>query len=397
MTRTALNLVHEIFQQLRWRRFPLGAPDLAALRSALAAGFGWSSSEAFRELLVALWAKSAREAEIIRSLFARLPWPEAWTGARIASQSAPPPGAVVQPQPHDAHPSAADPPEPARPESTALPPPATQGTGSLPPLTLPGIDASDARLILVEQYPLSNREVAQAMRRLRRPLRIGPPVELDINATIQHTANAGIGLPPILVPARRNTSRLLMLLDVEGSMVPYMPFVRLFCESVLEAGWLQQVHTYYFHDLPTDSADRSVLLDLDELQLHPQLDPILARIEPSSAGVVFEDETLTVPVQLPARFQTLPTETVALIVSDAGAARGRTDASRLVDTLSFIKSLRTKVRAFVWLNPVPQPLWAATNAAQLSRHIPMFPLDRRGLELAVNVLRGQPARLERPL
>ncbi len=60
MEPTPFDLVRELFQQLRWRRFPLGVTDLAALRNSLAAGFGWSSSEAFRELIVALWAKSAR-------------------------------------------------------------------------------------------------------------------------------------------------------------------------------------------------------------------------------------------------------------------------------------------------------------------------------------------------
>jgi len=63
----------------------------------------------------------------------------------------------------------------------------------------------------------------------------------------------------------------------------------------------------------------------------------------------------------------------------------------------FVKGLRSEVRSVTWLNPVPQPLWKGSNAELLARHIPMFPLDRMGLEQAVNVLRGQPARLERPL
>ena len=144
-------------------------------------------------------------------------------------------------------------------------------------------------------------------------------------------------------------------------------------------------------------ADRSALLDVVGQGLHPKLDSILGQIEPVADGDLFEDEALTVPLRLADQLQRLSAEAVALVVSDAGAARARKDVTRLLDTLALLKGLRTKVRAFVWLNPVPQALWAATNAAQLARHIPMFPLDRRGLELAVNVLRGQPAKLERPL
>jgi len=388
-------LVHDLFQQLRWRRFPLGVPDLAALRDSLTAGFGWSSREAFRELIVALWAKSTREADVIRALFARLPWPEDWVALQMSHTLAAPPGAVAQPT---LSPMAGGVPAEADGGlAPATPAPVTQRLGSMPPLTLSQVDASDARLIFVEQYPLNSREVAQALRRLRRPLRIGPPVELDVAATIARRARAGTSVPPVLVPARRNTSRLLMLVDVAGSMVPYRPFVNLFVESVLEAGWLQQVSLFYFHDTPAVAADRSVLLDLEAPGLHPRLDPVLAQIEPVVAGDVFTDEAMTQPAQLRDTYHALPADTVAFIVSDAAAARSSIDTVRLLDNIAFLKGLKTRVRAFAWLNPVPRELWARSNAAQLARHVPMFPLDRRGLEQAVNVLRGQPLPLERPL
>ncbi len=54
-------------------------------------------------------------------------------------------------------------------------PPIVQRLGSLPILSLENVDASDARLLFVEQYPLSSREVAQALRRLRRPPAHRPP------------------------------------------------------------------------------------------------------------------------------------------------------------------------------------------------------------------------------
>ncbi len=188
-----------------------------------------------------------------------------------------------------------------------------------------------------------------------------------------------------------------MLLDVGQAMAPYRPFVSLFRESVLEAGWLQQVQTFYFHDAPFEGTDHSLLFELDENELYPRLDPVLSRIEPASTGELFKDEALTEPVSLADALQSLAAETVALIVSDAGAARNTLDATRLLDTLAFLKALRTKVRAFVWLNPVQKALWTGSNAEQLARFAPVYPLDRSGLEQAVNTLRGQPANVEHPL
>ncbi len=107
MAGSTLGLVEELFRQLRWRRFPLGMTDVAALRDALSAGFGWGSREAFRELIVALWAKSAREAQIVRALFARLPWPEGWTAEQMNRPIAAPPGAIPQPVPPTVAPSSA--------------------------------------------------------------------------------------------------------------------------------------------------------------------------------------------------------------------------------------------------------------------------------------------------
>jgi uncharacterized protein with von Willebrand factor type A (vWA) domain len=392
---SALGLVRKLFDQLRGRRFPLGPSDLQALRDALTAGFGWSSCEALRELIVSLWAKSSREAETVRALFTRLPWPENWLVEQVNRPPPTPTGVVVEPlSPGEA---ARVNEEIAKTVAPVAPAPVTRRVGTLPPLELERMRMSDAQLLFVEQYPVGGREVAQALRRLRRPLRFGPPIELDVHATIARSASAGICLPPVLVPARRNTSRLLLLIDVEGSMAPYRPLVQLFCESVLEGGWLQRVDFLYFHDLPVDGVSDPLLADLDPNALFPDLDAVVARIDGVAAGDVFADESMTKPVDLRQVLQEVDTQTVAMIVSDAGAARSRTQVSRFLDTLIFVKGLRSEVRSVVWLNPVPQALWKGSNAELLARHIPMFRLDRMGLERAVNVLRGQPARLERPL
>jgi uncharacterized protein with von Willebrand factor type A (vWA) domain len=116
-----------------------------------------------------------------------------------------------------------------------------------------------------------------------------------------------------------------------------------------------------------------------------------------TTGDLYSDEGLTSIVSFEDIQQRLGVGTAALIVSDAGAARGRSDLGRLIDTLAFVRGLRLQVQAVAWLNPVPRGLWANTNAAQLARHLPMYTLDRASIDGAVNALRGQPIHLDRPL
>lgn len=389
-------LLHELFHQLRRRRFPLGPGDLSAVRLALGAGFGWASVHDFRNLLVALWAKSARESAIVQALFSRLPWPKDWTAEQVERRPLIPSGAVPEP---------IVPPAATRSDShrgSNLPtgterPPETRRVGAMPALHLGNVDVADARLVFVEQFPLTHREIAQAFRRLRRPLRFGPKIELDVLATIARRSQAGVAVPPVIVAARRNTSHLLMFLDVEGSMAPYRPFVRAFADAVLGAGWLQRTQLLYFHDVPAGDCDHEVLDDLDRSQFFPLLDPVLAGIEPMTHAEVYADEALADAVGLQDILVGLDPGTVALIVSDAGAVRGRSDLLRLADSIAFVKALRAHVRSVAWLNPVPSPLWTNTNASRLARHVPMYPLDRIGIQQAVNALRGQPVQLERPL
>ena len=90
-------------------------------------------------------------------------------------------------------------------------------------------------------------------------------------------------------------------------------------------------------------------------------------------------------------------------MSDGGAARQHYNVLRLLDTLAFLKALRIYTSTVIWLNPLPpretqiSDYWVNTTAAQIARHIPMFPLNRRGLYQAINVLRGQVYSVECPL
>jgi hypothetical protein len=375
--------IAEIARQLRRRRLVLGIDDYDALRRALAAGFGWSSREELGRLCVALWAKSPEEAEVVRAIVSRVVLPT-WNVSPATGKATDMPSANVVNVPV---PRAADDPAEHVPETESV-----RGLGVVPL----SIGAVDRTLVTVPQYPLAEREIAQAWRRLRRRLRSGPAVEVDAAATLEQYGRHGIATPPVLVPRRRNTAKLLLLIDRFGSMTPFHGYVDYVVKAIHNAGRIDDAREAYFHDLPGSVADRSVLEQVED-PFRADLDAVLSLIEPLRDGSVYQDPQLTVPSPLATVLDNLAEGTAVLIVSDAGAARRRYDATRLLDTVALLKALHAKVGTVMWVNPVQPDNWPRTTAEQVRRYIPMYPLTREGLDRAIDGLRGRPAPVERVL
>jgi uncharacterized protein with von Willebrand factor type A (vWA) domain len=379
----------EIVRQLRRRRLQVGIGDCHALRSALSAGFGLSSTDELRELCVALWAKSPVEAEIVRAAFARVTVPD-WnlqdTAVQVVTKTATGPG---QARPSDTERTADE-----QDRSDAEVPRAepVRNLGSAPPAT----GARDRGLVLIPQYPLTAREVAQAWRRLRRPVRSGPAVELDVAATVEQRSRRGVATPPVVVPRRRNTARLLLLVDRHGSMTPFHSYVDHVVAAIRDAGRIDGMLPLYFHDLPGGNVDRSALDQVAD-PFRPDLDPVLSLVSPMRDGRVYGDSDLTAPRSLADTLAHLTAGTSVLIISDAGAARRKFDIVRLLDTVAMLKAVMAAGAAVAWINPVPQEVWRRSTAGQVARYIPMYPFTRQGLYQVVDVLRGRPGQVEHPL
>ena len=392
MTAAAPTFLHDLVQRLRRRGLPIGVDDWLTLHSALAAGYGLRTSDDLRDLCVALWATSVAEREMIVAAFAaEVPF---WYAEPSASSLPSPRGATSETEePHPLAPSAETGPPVPLPEGP-LPVPITRPypdvTGQPPPTGL-----WDPTLVVAPQHPLTSRAIAQTWRRLRRPVRHGTPSELDIDATIDRYARTGVATGPVLVPPRRNTARLLLLADRQGSMTPYHGITDHLLHEIRSAGRLDAIRVMYFRNLPGRAADEAVLADLPD-PFTPEIDPVLTRIRPLADGRVYADPALTEPTPLASALIETAPGTAAAIISDAGATRGAFHTGRLLSTVALIKSLNAADCTVAWLNPAPPSRWPGTTAAQIERHVPMFPLTTEGMYRAVDVLRGRPRPTERP-
>ncbi len=368
-----------LFEELRRKGVPLGVSEYLDTIALIQAGFGLSSEDSqvkdkdnFKQLLQLLWTKSQEDQELFDELFdnqfqqffidieERAKEKEGDGGDRggkevikTPSQKIPPIGLVDPPvTPHSVS---------SEGEKTS------QGKGEEQPVILPPLKPPQKRsdrtiaprhYQLIPQFPMSQRDMAGAWRQLRRPQRVGVPEELDVDATIDSFARSGFLIRPVLRPRRRNLSRLVVLVDRQGSMTPFHPWIDTAIESIIRGGLLGRVSFYYFHDCPEIFLYR-----------HPNL-----------TGTLLLETVLAEQVM----------GSSVLIISDAGAAQGYFDSLRVSDTKEFLHKLHSHTYLYAWVNPMPKKRWVATTAEDIARLVPMFPLDREGLNDAVNILRGQP-------
>jgi len=211
--------------------------------------------------------------------------------------------------------------------------------------------------LLTEYFPVTQRQMKQSWRHMRRKVREGPPEDLDIDATVKKIGRQGVLIEPVLLPHRINRSELVLLIDQGGSMVPFHNLSRQLQETAQRDGRLGQTGIYYFHDYPANFLYR---------------DP--ARLEGEPVNDVL------------AKFGT---RAAVLIISDAGAARGKFDTKRIALTEHFIQQLKQTVRYYAWLNPMPNTRWMHTTAGAIARLAPMFEMSRQGLDAAISTLQGR--------
>lgn len=347
-------LLLAVFDRLRRHGFALGVGELLAAYRAVDGGWGRAGPEALRPVARLLWCHSPEEVtefeEIYDDVCAEVV-PPAGTPPREEQTREPPPRPPELPP---VEPPLVGPPAAPPPLSTELTPLPVR-TPSRPP---PGETGPELRAY----WPLSRRSMIYAWRYLRRPVKDGPRDVLDVAATVEQTARQGFFLRAVYDRRQRNYAHLVLLVDQGGSMVPFHRFTRDLVETARDeqASQIRQVEVAYFQNV---------------LPPHVFRDPHLTVTESRTLKQLLADMT---------------PDTSVLVVSDAGAARGYRNTTRIRATAEFLVQLKQRTTLIAWLNPMPQSRWASTSAQFIARLVPhMFQMDRDGFGNAIDALRGQ--------
>ena len=203
-----------------------------------------------------------------------------------------------------------------------------------------------------------------ALRRLRRFAREGAADELDLPDTIRSTAaNAG-WLDLKMVPERHNNVKVLMLLDVGGSMDDHIKRVEeLFSAAKSE---FKHLEFFYFHNCVYDylwknnrrrHGERTATFD------------VLHKFSPDTKLIFVGDATMS-PYEV-----VQPGGSVEYNNAEAGAV--------------WLRRLADQFPRFAWLNPEPERLWEYRQSVSIIRQIlggRMFGLTLGGLESAMRAL-----------
>ena len=220
---------------------------------------------------------------------------------------------------------------------------------------------------------LDTRNLKMALRRLRRFAREGAAEELDLDGTIDATArNAGL-LDLKLVPERRNAVKLLLLLDVGGSMDDHVQI----CEELFSAARAEFRHLeyFYFHNFPYERLWKD---NRRRFSVSTSTWSMLRTFNPDYRVVFVGDATMS-PYEI---------EQPGGSVEHWNEESGRTWMGRIA----------AHFPRLVWLNPEPEERWDWTPSIQLTRELVgnrMFPLTLAGLDGAMRALR-HPTILETP-
>ena len=216
---------------------------------------------------------------------------------------------------------------------------------------------------LDDSIELGTRNIKVALKRLRKWARDGADQELDIDGTIRATAEHGY-LDVQTRPEKRNAVKVLLFLDVGGSMDPYIKLV----EELFSAARTEFKHLeyFYFHNCLYEGVWRDNHRRWD--QQTPTQD-ILRTYGPDYKCIFVGDASMS------------PYE-----IAYAGGANEHwnAEAGRV-----WLERAREQWASHIWLNPIPERHWDYTHSIGMIKTIfenEMYPLTLNGIENGMRAL-----------
>ena len=211
---------------------------------------------------------------------------------------------------------------------------------------------------LDDSVEIGTRNIKMALRRLRKFARSGKDEELDMGNTIRSTAHNGGLLDIRMRPERTNTVKVLLLLDIGGSMDAH---VRV-CEELFSATRteLKHMESYYFHNFIYESVWKDNLRRMSERIPTWELFNKYHR----DYKVVWVGDATMAPYE----------------ITHAG---GSVEHWNEEPGVAWMERFLDRYDRMVWINPTPQETWEYSTSVGMTRDLldgQMYPLTIRGLE-----------------
>ena len=217
---------------------------------------------------------------------------------------------------------------------------------------------------LDDSVELGTRNIKMALRRLRKFARTGSEEELDIDHTIRSTAHNGGMLDIKMRPERRNTVKVLLFLDIGGSMDSHVKV----CEELFSASRTEFKHleSFYFHNFVYESIWKD-----NRRRMSERLSTLeILNKYSQDYKVVFVGDATMAPYE----------------ITHAGGSVEHWNEEPGAAWMERFSEIYDKV---IWLNPTPQETWEYSSSVMMTQELVggnMYPLTIKGLEEGMSQL-----------
>ncbi len=210
---------------------------------------------------------------------------------------------------------------------------------------------------------LDVRQIDVALRGLRRLGREGAEEELDLDATVDKTCKNAGDLDLVFTPPKRNRMKLILLMDVGGSMDAYSSLVERLFTAASRSGRFASFEHYYFHNCVYEE--------------------------------VYKDAQFREPVAVTDLIAKASRDVRLVIVGDALMHPGELMSPggsiyfyhhNNVSGANWLRRLDEHFRHSAWLNPEPERYWPRTTIEAIASILPMWHMSLEGLEDSVRYL-----------
>jgi uncharacterized protein with von Willebrand factor type A (vWA) domain len=210
---------------------------------------------------------------------------------------------------------------------------------------------------------LDVRQIDVALRGLRRLGRDGAEEELDLDETVDETCRNAGELEIVFRPPRRNRVKVLLLMDVGGSMDPHAELVSRLFTAASRSGRFAKFRSFYFHNCVYNSVYEDALFKKGLTTAD------LLNGSDRDEKLVIVGDALMHPGEL----------------LDPGGSLYYSTQTR-ASGIEWLRRLAHHFRSAAWLNPEPERFWTGTTIEVIASVLAMWPLTLDGLAAAVRYL-----------
>jgi len=217
---------------------------------------------------------------------------------------------------------------------------------------------------------LDTRQAGVALRKLRAFIREGALEELDLEGTIDATAKNAGELEVVVRPPRRPNTRVILMMDVGGSMDPYAELVSRLFSAASKATHFKELRSYYFHNAIYGQVYKDARFGVGT-----PIHNLVAECGPHYK-LIFVGDALMSPYEL---------------LSPNGSSYLGEDSQR--PGIYWFNELARHFEKSCWLNPEPPSYWTGNTIEYVRQVVEMFPLTVDGLgEAVAHLTKGKKGR-----